>query len=79
VPIYFPKFEEVGVYRNRYSSEDYVTLVVRGRQHPLHVEIEGEAYEYDEFGTDRTRMHMRVAAQKREDETSGVAIDNQLS
>lgn len=67
--VYFPLFEDVYVFRNKIDPEQYVTLVVRDRealkQDPPSVAINGVSYEYDEHGTERTRMHMRVNAQRR--------------
>lgn len=66
MPIYYPLFEEVFVFRNIEDPERYVTMVVRGAtEAPREVTIDGQSYEYDEDGTEKTRMHMRVNATRR--------------
>lgn len=67
--VYYPLFEEVAVYRDRLDPEQYVTIVGRGMTHPVSsLEIDGYAYDYDEHGTEKTRMFMRVAEQRRAEE-----------
>jgi hypothetical protein len=69
VAVYFPTFEQVAVYRSRHSPDEYVTIVAKGPAHPFSwVEINDEHYDYDEAGTEKTRMFMRVAEQRRADE-----------
>lgn len=65
--IYFPQFDEVHVFRNAVNPEQYVTLVMRGHSSVENVVIDGEEYVLDEHGTERTRMYMRVNAQRREE------------
>ena len=68
--VYFPKFEDIYVYRNSRSPESYITLVVRDHEQlsvdPPSVVIDGIPYVYDEHGTDHTRMFMRVREEQRE-------------
>lgn len=70
--MYYPLFEEVFVYRNLLRPEHYVTLVIRDHDTVLTndrptVVIDGEEYVYDQDGTEKTRMFMRVHAQQREE------------
>lgn len=69
--VYFPQFADVFVFRNALKAENYLTLIVRDHEwlqnDPPSVVIDGVRYVYDEHGTERTRMHMRVQLQKRID------------